>query len=500
MTTSVLIRGPLVLDPRGDLHAPRREDILLHQGRIAARGDAAARMAAAIAGCETVEAADKLLTPGFVNAHYHSHDVLQRGLFEQVPLDVWSLHSFPSFYPRRPADEVALRTRVGAAECIRSGITTVQDMVTVVGPDEEHVQAIVGAYQGMGLRVCLALQIGDRPTIDTHPFWREMLPPRFADAYSRALSPGAMQALVSKMLRAPSHPRLDWALAPSTPERCSDDLLAWLAQTAQAEGVRVYTHLYESRAQAVLARVRQQIDGGSFVQTLRRNGLLREFLAVAHGIWITEREIDELAAAGVSLVSNPTANVKLLDGIAPVGRYLAAGVNVGLGGDNCSCSDVQNMFQAMKALALVLAYQTAADSGSAAEKAFRAATLGSAAALGLAGQAGCLDVGAHADVVLIDASALIYHPLHSAVRQLVYAETGSNVHTVFVGGAAVLRDGQVLVADEAALAAQADAAGVVLREEYQGLLAANAELLRHLAPIHKRVREYELGMDRLRLG
>ncbi|MGE0802825.1 MAG: amidohydrolase family protein [Lautropia sp.] len=497
---SLLIRSGLLLDPEGELDRPPRADLLVHDGRIAAIGEAAAGLAAGLADCEVLDAAHLLVMPGFVNGHYHSHDVLQRGLFEQMPLDVWSLHSFPSFYPRRPVPEVVTRTRVGAAECIRGGITTVQDMVTVVGPDREHVEAIVDTYAGTGLRVCLGLQIGDRPTIDTMPFWREMLPPALAAGYTGALSPGAMQALVTDVLDLPTTDRITWGLAPSTPERCSEALLAWIRDLSEARGLRVFTHVYESRAQAVLARVRQQIDGGSFVRLLRRAGLLGPRLTIAHGIWITREEIDLLAQGGASLISSPVANLKLLDGIAPVHDYLEAGVNVGLGGDNCSCSDTQNLFQAMKGFAIFLGYQDREGREGAARRAFRAATLGSAKALGLEGRVGCLRVGSRADLALVDTRDGIYHPMHSAVRQLVYAETGRNVSTVIIDGRPVMRDGRLLTFDESAVRHDADAAGAVVRQEFAALAERHRELIAHLPPIHRRVREFELPIDRLRIG
>lgn len=495
----LLIKNGQVMDPDGELDAPPVLDLFLREGLVVARGPAASEMAMSSGHHEVIDAAGMLVTPGFVNAHYHSHDVLLRGLFEQLPLDIWGLHSFPSYYPRRTAQEVALRTQLGAVECLRGGMTTVQDMVTVVGPDREHAQAIVSTYDDMGIRVCLALQVGDRPATDTMPFWRELLPADMAAGFSSAMPPDAMQAFIAGLLDSPPAGRLTWGLAPSSPERCSEGLLAWIRDLAAARDLRIFTHMYEARAQAVLARLRYQSDGGSFTRLLHRVGLLGPRLSIAHGIWITNEEIEEVAAAGASLVSNPMANLKLLDGIAPVQRYLDAGVNVGLGCDNCSCSDAQNMFQSMKTFAIFLGYQGRSGEQGAARQAFRAATLGSAKALGLEGKVGSLAIGSHADLVLIDTRDPVYQPMNSAVRQLVYAESGRAVHTVIVDGRILVRDRRMTEVDENVLAIQAAQAGITVREDYQAVAARHESLLAHLWQLRKRTEEYPLDIDRLRL-
>src|SRR3984885_13065550 len=148
MTVSMLIAGGRVLDPEGELHQPPLQDVLVVDGRIAAIGAAATAKAG---DAEQLDAAGCLVTPGFVNAHSPSHDVLLRGLYEALPLEAWGLTAFPSGWPRRRAEEVGLRATLHAAECLRGGITTMQDMVTIVGPDHEHAEAVIDAYAAAGL-------------------------------------------------------------------------------------------------------------------------------------------------------------------------------------------------------------------------------------------------------------------------------------------------------------------------------------------------------------
>ena len=124
----ILIRGGRVYDHDGDVHQPAQADILIAGERI----EKVAPNLTAEAGVEMIDATGKLVVPGLVNAHYHSHDVMAKGLFEEMPFDVWTLHSNPANYGTRSLKEVRLRTLVGAIESLRNGITTIQDFLTVV--------------------------------------------------------------------------------------------------------------------------------------------------------------------------------------------------------------------------------------------------------------------------------------------------------------------------------------------------------------------------------
>src|ERR1700742_1431091 len=123
-----LIRNGRVYRHDGDVHQPAFADILIRGERIEKIGPELPLQA----GAEVIDAKGKLIIPGFVNAHYHSHDVMAKGLFEEMPFDVWTLHSNPAGYGERTLREIRLRTLIGAAEQLRNGITTVQDFLTVV--------------------------------------------------------------------------------------------------------------------------------------------------------------------------------------------------------------------------------------------------------------------------------------------------------------------------------------------------------------------------------
>src|ERR1700742_4487715 len=142
-----LIRNGRVYRHDGDVHQPAFADILIRGERIEKIGPELPLQA----GAEVIDAAGKLVIPGFVNAHYHSHDVMAKGLFEELPFAVWMMDSKPKGFGRRSREEVRVRTLIGAAESLRNGITTIQDFLTVEPQEEAYVDTVVSAYAEAGI-------------------------------------------------------------------------------------------------------------------------------------------------------------------------------------------------------------------------------------------------------------------------------------------------------------------------------------------------------------
>jgi guanine deaminase len=204
------------------------------------------------------------------------------------------------------------------------------------------------------------------------------------------------------------------------------------------------------------------------VAHLAQLGLLSPSFSVAHAIWVSDADIDLLAAAGVTAIHNPMSNLRLGSGIAPLRRMLERGLHVGLGTDGANTSDTQNLFEAMR-LAAGLSRVVDADEARwiGGSEVLRMATTGSARALGLDVQVGRIAAGCAADLVLLDLSQPVYVPLRDTTRQLVHGENGSAVDRVLVGGRLVVDRGRVLTVDEAALRHRAEAAAARLDEANQ---------------------------------
>jgi 5-methylthioadenosine/S-adenosylhomocysteine deaminase len=499
----LLIQDALVYDPAAGGHEGFTADIAIEGDRITAVHALAAGGAHRDGWTgRRLDARGKLVTPGFVNAHYHSHDILLKGCFDPEPLEAWVLNALPRTYPPRSREEIRLRTLLGAVECIRSGITTVQDMVTLFPLEPERVDAVVDAYDTAGLRAVIGLQVANVSPLDTVPYWRETIP---AEAQAGLLGPPPKLGDVPEPLglieseyraRRDQHSRITWALAPSSPERCSRDLLERFGDLARRLALPVVSHIYITKAEAVGARLRVAEFGGSLIALLKATGLLGPRTALAHGVWLSPAEIEEVAAAGASVVLNHMSNLKTKNGVAPIRRLLGAGINLALGCDNCSCSDCQNMFQAMKMFVLLAAVSDPQPGPPDAVDALRAGTLNGARALGLDGQVGRIAPGMKADLALFDLADPAYVPLNSPARQLVYAECGRGVDTVLIDGQIVMESRAIKTVDEAALRQALAEIMPLFRSDAAAVLARNRTLARHFAEADRRAWAHDLGFNR----
>ena len=507
MTARTLIRGGRVYDRTGDIHRPAIRDVIIEGDRILSvvpegSPTVAELLQAANSGqpsIKVIDASGMLAIPGLVNAHYHSYDVLSKGRFEDMPFDVWMLHSQPAHWGKRSAAELRARTLLGALEALRHGITTIQDMNSLVPQDEETLDIILSAYAEVGIRVVFSIAVRDLASLDIEPF----MPAGVPDAVKEIIGgkPGDAKADIAFIRaqlarRNPLPPRLHWAIGPSGPQRCSQELLEGLAAISADFDLPVLTHTYETRAQLAKARTVYDKFGGSYLHYMRDIGLLTHRTTLAHGVYLTRPEVDLLAEAGAGVVHNPMSNLKLKNGVAPLIDYKRAGVNLALGCDNCSCSDCQNLFQAMKMYALLAQGMDGEPSGILACDAIDAATVNGARAVGLTGQVGEIKAGMKADLALIDLADFAYQPFNSAARQMVYSESGRAVRTVMVDGEIVLENGAPTRVDMTAFRSELVDVMAQADKDYAALASRQAAATPYLLEATHNLNKADLGLNR----
>jgi len=448
-----------------------------------------------------IDARDHLVLPGFVNAHYHSHDILAKGTLEEVPLESWRLYALPPQYPPRSVEEVYARTLLGALECLRSGMTTIQDMLTLYPYEDRHMDAVMAAYEKVGIRVVFALQYADRKGIETIPFWKDTFPKELHPLLSTAAEPERQIDLIGHFettrLKAAPRPLVSWALGPSAPERCSPALMQRTMELARRYDIPVYTHIYESRGMALQARLTLPEYSGLLIRRLAEEGVLDPRLNFAHRVWLSHEDIELLAEHGAGVVLNPQGNLKMKCGIAPIRMLQDAGVRVGLGCDNCSCSDAQNMFVAMKLFALLAAVSDPIPGPPQAVAAIRSATEAGADGARMGHVIGRIAQGFKADLTLIDMNDPSWSPLNSAARQLVHVEAGRGVRTVLVGGAVVVRDRKLTSVDETTIYEAVKAVMPEFRKDFAVISARVAKLQPWLDRAHQQIMGAELDIERL---
>ena len=502
--TTLLVKGGRALLPGEDWNEPRQVDIAIAGDTIVGIAPSyAARAAGSNDAIEILDARGHLVLPGFVNAHYHSHDVLAKGTLEEVPLEAWRLYALPPQYPPRSVDEVYARTLLGALECLRSGITTIQDMLTLYPFEDRHLEAVMAAYDRIGIRVIFGLQYADRKGLETIPFWKDTFPQDLHPLLSTAAEPERQLDLLGHFedtcLKAPARQRVSWALGPSAPERCSPALMARTMDLARRYDIPVYSHIYESRGMALQARMTLPGYGGRLIRRLAEEGALDPRLNLAHSVWLSRDEIDLLAEHGAGVVLNPQGNLKMKCGVPPIRLLQDAGVRIGLGCDNCSCSDAQNMFVAMKLYALLAAVSDPIPGPPQAASAIRSATEAGADGARMGHMLGRIAVGYKADLTVIDMHDPTWKPLNSAARQLVHVEAGRGVTHVIVDGSVVIRDRRLTTIDEATVYDAVAAVMPGFRKDFATISERVARLQPWLDKAHSQIMAADLDIERLPL-
>lgn len=432
-----LLSGARVLSSESDPNHPSVADVLIRNGKIEAVGRGLEANEAV-----RVDLAGHLLVPGFVNAHYHSHDFLAKGAFEGLSLERWGVVS-GAIAGNRSKAEIRLRTLLGAVECLKNGITTVQDFAVVNPLSGEHLQTLVDAYSAAGIRVILSLAVRDRSQTDSILWLDELATPEQAAlAGDKALSgEDQLRLFGDEMARIGDREGMvRWAISPSAPQRCSLGLLRDIDDFRRRHRLPVYTHIYETRLQRIYADKKLGQFGGSALKMLADAGLSGPGVSLAHGIWFRPEEIELLATSGTGVVLNMLSNLKLRSGIAPIEALRGAGVPLSFGCDNCSCSDVQSMLQVMKLYCLLGGLSPGAE-GPTASEALEIATTGGAQTALMDQEIGRIEVGMAADIVAYDLSGPSWKPFNSATRQLVFGETGRGIRHVWVAGRQVVKDG-----------------------------------------------------------
>ena len=284
-------------------------------------------------------------------------------------------------------------------------------------------------------------------------------------AAAMAAAPHTQHLEVCRTLREEWGFAPDWvrpALGPTIPLHCTEDFLIGCWDLSEAFGVPVQMHLAEAKVQTVAAQMRY---GKSLAAHLDGLGLLNERFTGAHGVWLSDDDLDRMARAGASIAHNPGSNLRLGSGIAPARKMLARGIPVGIGTDGSVSSDNQNMFEAMRLAAFVSRTQSPwPDDWLGTWEVLDMATTGSARVLGFDGQLGRIAPGYYADLVLLDLANVNFVPLNGAANQIVNCEDSSAVTSVMIGGRMVLADRRFTTFDYEALRARVAEAVMRLAE------------------------------------
>jgi cytosine/adenosine deaminase-related metal-dependent hydrolase len=450
------ILGATLLDLSDPSQLGPPADIFIRDGQIASitpAGDAD------VPTDEVIDARGWLAMPGLVNAHVHSSGAFNRGLVDNLPLELFMLYELPPFDFGPFAPEL-YRARVlyGTLEMLRRGVTAVlDDPIYAPGPTQATVDAVMGAYEELGVRATVTIYQPETPEHEWFPFLSDLLEPAVLARFERDRPPPAQEIISTYRdfigrWHGAAGGRLRCAVSPSAPQRATERYLLGLHALAAEHGLPLVVHVYESKVQRV---AEQLLTGRSLVRYLRELDVLDSHTCVVHAVWIDDADVADLAAAGATVVHSPSGNLRCGSGQLPYRRLLDAGVPIGLCTDEATVEDTNNLWNVGR-LAALLHKNAGPDyrRWPTAGEVLKAMTNGGAHAMGLEDEIGALRVGARADVILLDLSAPTYLPMTNIANHLVYGEDGSSVRRVMIDGEVVVSDGRVLTVDEDAVLAE----------------------------------------------
>jgi 5-methylthioadenosine/S-adenosylhomocysteine deaminase len=364
----------------------------------------------------TIDARGQVILPGLVNTHTHVPMVLYRGLADDLALMDWlNSYIFPAEKATVSPEFVRIGTRLAALEMIESGTTTFADMYYFEDDIAEETKAA-------GLRGVLGQSVIQFPVAD-------------------AATPEEGLARAEAFLaRWKDDPLVTPAVAPHAPYTVSSGSLESARALANTYGVPLLIHLAETKDEVAIV---QKEHGMSPTRYLDRLGVWNGRSLAAHAVWLDDGDMQILRERGVGLAHNPESNMKLASGVAAVPQWLARGLRAGLGTDGAASNNDLDMFEAMRAAAMLHKVASGDPTVIPARQALELATRRGAEALGLGDRIGSLETGKQADVITVDVTGARQTPMFNPLSHLVYVSRGADVRTTIVAGRILMAGGRV---------------------------------------------------------
>lgn len=380
------------------------------------------------AGCETVECDGNLLIPAFYNAHCHAAMTLFRGYGEDLPLQRWLEERIFPAEDRLTRESVYTATKLAIAEMLRNGIASFSDMYMFE-------DAVADAVLETGIKANLSRSfVSFDPTADirTDSRFEEFL--SLAKDYHHA---DGDRILVDMSLHAEYT---------NTPLTCKT-----VAEYAVANGFGMQIHLSETEKEHLECIGRH---GKTPSQFFSERGVFDVPTTAAHCVWVSDGDIEILATKKVSVAHNPVSNLKLGSGVMPLAKMQAAGVNVALGTDGVASNNRLDILREMQTAAILHKGITRDPASTRAADMLPLATRNGALAQGRV-DCGRVEVGARADLVLIDRQSIHNMPSYDDYAMLCYSADRSDVRMTMVDGRILYRNGAYTLIDEERLKREA---------------------------------------------
>ena len=407
------LKNGLAAVSNGGITAIEKKDIYITDQLISGVGEAPEGFSAD----RTIDCAGRLVLPGFINCHTHGYMGIFRNLADDRSFEDWLFGHIMPMEDRLTPEDMYWGTLLSCIEMLKTGTTAYLDMHMF-----RHYAAQAAA--DIGIRCALSRGLVGEDSRD----------------------PGGQTRLedaLSDREEFQDNSRITVMLGPHAPYTCAFEYLRYVAETARKYGMRIHIHLSETAHE-----VEESMEkyGCTPIAHMERLGLFEVPVIAAHCVYATDGDIEILKNHGASVATNPKSNLKLANGAAPIGKMMAAGVNVCLGTDSSASNNTQNMVSELNTLTLLHKGLSHDPKAVTAYEGLRIATANGARALGL--NAGEIRVGALADLSVMNLDYPWLYPRNDLIAALSYSATGAEFETVLVDGQVVLDKGVITGVDE----------------------------------------------------
>lgn len=422
----LLLRAGRYLNPAGEIIAG---DIGIENGRILFCGATPANWTAD----DTIDCREKLITPGLVNAHTHAAMTLFRSYADDMALMDWLQKKIWPAEANLTAEDVYWGSQLAIAEMLASGTTAFADMYFFM---DQVAQACVET--GMRASLSRGLIAVDGPGQEERFAENEQL---FKDFH------GAADGRITVML------------GPHAPYTCPPRCMEKVVAIAHRIGAEIHVHLSETKDEVEKC---QRIYGKSPVALLDDLGVFDCGTLAAHCVWVSEQDIRILAEKKVRVVHNPSSNLKLASGAAPVSAMLEAGVTVALGTDGATSNNKLDMLEEIRLASFLQKLDRMDPTALPSRQVLQMAHQGGAAAIGQGDVLGRIESGYKADLTIYKTTAPHWCPQHDLASILTYAAASADVSHTLVDGRVLYRNGEFTTIDIAKVKAETGARGLRL--------------------------------------
>ncbi len=408
-----------------------KQNRVIENGAIAIRGtnivgvDSASAIARQFISRKTIFANGKVIIPGLINTHTHVPMTLFRGIADDLDLQDWlTKYIFPAEAKNVNEEFVRAGTRLGLAEMIRGGTTTYCDMYYFE-------DAIAEETSKAGVRGVLGETLIDFPVPDNKTFAEAL---SYTEKFVKRWKGNSL--IVA-------------AIAPHAPYTVSKEHLLETRKLSDELDAPLIIHLAEANTETDFIQKNHQ--GMRPIQYVEQIGFLSDKTIAAHVIQANDSELEILKRRGVGIAHNPSSNMKLAAGIAPIPLMLSKEMRVGLGTDGAASNNDLDMWEEMDLAAKLHKVSSGDPKAVNAQQAFSMATIGGARALHLDKIIGSIETGKRADIVIVDFNSLHQTPVYNVFSHLVYTTKASDVRTVVINGAIVMLDRTLITLNENAI-------------------------------------------------